>query len=546
MHDFRFVRWGTPGPEHLPYLVSDPAESPAHRVRLGMKLGSTEEKSGGGRSLPTEVSPPALQQAFSKILHGLSRQESSGQGNAGNAALKDLGALIEATECDKLFEGTGGGGSPREMPEILGQVAKALEKFAAPKEKADGSEEHPEVPEKATEVGLLFLKLLGKVETAKSSPVCPAWKTGLRHLSGPTYIFAITHRLKQPWTSPKSQHVAGEVLSLLFRVTECSSVAEFLCGENEDDRGRFAVVLGLLKPHLNKETWKKNPAVKHVFSWTLQQVTQPWLSQHLDKILPPSLLISDDYQTDNKVLGVQCLHHIVINVPAADLLQYNRAQVLYHALFNHLYMPEHRLIQAVLLCLLDLFPVLEKALHWQGEAARASTHCHEVLQLVLTHMESEHRLLLRRTYARNLPAFVKKLGILTARHLKRLEQVILGYLEVYDEPEDESRLKILETLKLVMQYTWPRIPCRVVVLLKALLKLICDIARDTIPTTEAAKSAVLQEATDCLILLDHCSQGQVKGLLANIALSCDDSTVVSCIRKVQGSAEAPGEDPGDD
>jgi hypothetical protein len=40
--------------------------------------------------------------------------------------------------------------------------------------------------------------------------------------------------------------------------------------------------------------------------------------------------------------------------------------------------------------------------------------------------------------------------------LKRLEQVILGYLEVYDEPEDETRLKILETLKLVMQYTWPR------------------------------------------------------------------------------------------
>lgn len=164
----------------------------------------------------------------------------------------------------------------------------------------------------------------------------------------------------------------------------------------------------------------------------------------------------------------------------------------------------------MLLCLLDLFPVLEKALHWQGETARATAHCHEVLQLVLTHMEPEHRLLLRRTYARNLPAFVKKLGILTARHLKRLEQVILGYLEVYDEPEDESRLKILETLKLVMQYTWPRIPCRVVVLLKALLKLICDIARDTIPTTEAAKSAVLQEATDCLILLDHCSQGQVK------------------------------------
>lgn len=64
--------------------------------------------------------------------------------------------------------------------------------------------------------------------------------------------------------------------------------------------------------------------------------------------------------------------------------------------------------QAVLLCLLDLFPVLEKGLHWKGDAVRATTHCHDVLQLILTHMEPEHRLLLRRTYARNLPAFVRK------------------------------------------------------------------------------------------------------------------------------------------
>lgn len=48
------------------------------------------------------------------------------------------------------------------------------------------------------------------------------------------------------------------------------------------------------------------------------------------------------------------------------------------------------------------------------------------------------------------------------------------------------------------------------VLLKALLKLICDVARDPNLTPEPVKSALLEEATDCLILLDHCSQGQVK------------------------------------
>nr|KAF6371010.1 TELO2 interacting protein 2 [Myotis myotis] len=471
--------------------------------------GSPQPPPREGSSPPGERPASDLGQALSQILHRLTGPESR-RGSARNAALQDLSALLEATGCDRLFAGsdTPLGGAPG----TLGAVTAALEKHAAPRKEEGGADGCSAVAEKAAAVGLLFTKLLRRVESAKESPGCLAWKRGLRHLAGPIYVFAITHSLQQPWTRPGAREVAREVLALLLRVTECGSVAGFLHGEHEGEKGRFAEILGLLQPDLNKESWKNNPATKHVFSWTLQQVTRPWLNQHLERILPPSLLISDDYQIENKVLGVHCLHHIVLNVPAADLLQYNRAQVLYHALFNHLYTPEHHLIQAVLLCLLDLFPVLEKGLHWQGGAARPTTHCDEVLQLILTHMEPEHRILLRRTYARNLPAFVKRLGILTVRHWKRLERVILGYLEVYDGPEEEARLKTLETLKLLMQYTWPRVSCRLVVLLKALLKLICDVARDSSLTPETVKGALLEEATDCLLLLDRCSQGQVKHL----------------------------------
>ncbi|XP_030168193.1 TELO2-interacting protein 2 isoform X3 [Lynx canadensis] len=465
---------------------------------------SRESPSREGTSLPGEWPSSALGQSFSQILHRLTSQESR-RGKGKSAAVQDLGALIEATERDQFFEGSGT--SLHGMPEVLGQVAKALEKYAAPPKEQEGrGHGYSEVAEKAAAVGLVFLKLLGKFEAAKNSLVCPKWKTGLRDLAGPIYIFAVTHSLEQPWTSPRSHDVAGEVLALLLQVTECGSVAGFLHGENEDEKGRFILIMELLKPDLNKESWKNNPATKHVFSWTLQQVSRPWLNQHLERILPPSLLISDDYQTENKILGVHCLRHIVLNV-------------------------------AVLSCLLDLFPVLEKGLHWKGGGARPTTHCDEVLQLILTHMEPEHRLLLRRTYARNLPVFVKRLGILTVRHLKRLERVIIGYLEVYDGPEEEARLKTLETLKLLMQYTWPRVSCRRVVLLKALLKLICDVARDPNLTPEPVKSALLEEATDCLILLDHCCQGQVKGLLVKILQSCEDSKVVNCIRKVQQVSE---------
>ncbi|XP_009991548.1 PREDICTED: TELO2-interacting protein 2 [Chaetura pelagica] len=330
-----------------------------------------------------------------------------------------------------------------------------------------------------------------------------------------------------------SRGVAQELLAGLVRAAGCGSVAEFLRGKSEEEEGRFAAVLGILKHELTKDTWKCNPATKLVFCWTLPQVTRPWLSPHLERVLPPSLLLSDDYREENKILGVQCLHHIILNVPAAELCQFNRAQVVYHALYNHLYSREAPLIQAVLLCLLDLLPILERAQRWQQQSSPPAP-CHQVLQLVLTQMEAEHRLALRRVYARALPAFLQRLGILMVRHLKRLERVILGYLEVWDGPEEEARLGILEALRCAIEHAWPRMPCRLPVLLPALLKLIWDVHTDQSPTPEPVRAALLQGATECLILLDRCSQGQVKVLLEGVYRSCEEPR--ECIRKVQESA----------
>lgn len=48
------------------------------------------------------------------------------------------------------------------------------------------------------------------------------------------------------------------------------------------------------------------------------------------------------------------------------------------------------------------------------------------------------------------------------------------------------------------------------VLLPALLKMMWDVHSDQGPTPEPVKAALLQGATDCLILLDCCSEGRVK------------------------------------
>ncbi|XP_014747898.1 PREDICTED: TELO2-interacting protein 2 [Sturnus vulgaris] len=446
-------------------------------------------------------------------------------------ALRELSALLQAADPRWLL-GTAG-------PAALGELAAALGDLAAPPRREQDGAEPPgqdaalaAVAERAERVGAVFLLLLQKLEAARGQHSPGA--SGLRRLLGHAFIFAVTHKEQRPWTTASSRAVAQEVLERLVQAAGCGSVEEFLRGKEGDEEGRFGAVMGLLKKELTKDTWKCNPASKDVFSWALLRVCRPWLCPHLERVLPPALLLSDDFQEENKVLGVRCLHHIVLNVPGADLCQFNRAQVLFHALYNHLYSREAPLIQAVLLCLLDLLPILQRCQRHQGQG-RAVSPWDQVLQLVLTHMEAEYGLALRRVYAGTLPAFVTRLGILIVRHLKRLERVILGYLEVSDGPKEEARLAILETLQCTIEHAWPRMPCRLPVLLKALLRLLWDVHTERGPTPEPIRAALLHRATQCLILLDHCSQGHVKVLLQGVQSSCEEKQVRECLRKVQES-----------
>uniref|UniRef100_A0A4W3HZF2 TELO2 interacting protein 2 n=1 Tax=Callorhinchus milii TaxID=7868 RepID=A0A4W3HZF2_CALMI len=271
---------------------------------------------------------------------------------------------------------------------------------------------------------------------------------------------------------------------------------------------------------LPRETGKLNPASGRVLCWVLERARSPALSLHLDAALPPALLLSDDYRTNNKVLGVRCLQHIIVNVPPAELLQYNRAQVLYHALYNHLYTHEVSLVQAVLPCLLALLPVLEGPP--DPGKPRAPGPSDDTLRLILTHMEAEDKIPLRRVYASHLPTFTARLGITVLRHWKRLQRVILGYLEVDDGSSDEAaRLGVLRTLETVIQQAWPRsvsTDAGLGPLLRALLRLVLDVCEGG---SEAAGSReqLLQSATRCVCLLHHCSSDTVPVSAAPVCLS---------------------------
>ncbi|XP_041089544.1 TELO2-interacting protein 2-like isoform X2 [Polyodon spathula] len=351
------------------------------------------------------------------------------------------------------------------------------------------------IPGKACTVAGVLLRLVRRLGAANVVLPCSSTADPVRSLLckllPPVFVFCAAHMQGLPWTNVQSELAARELLAASVQTAGCETLTELLCGKSsdDDDEGILGAVLELLKPEMKKETWKLNQATKHVFSWTLIQ-------------------------------------------PAAALRQFNRAHVLYHALFNHLYTPEAHLIQAVLPCLLDLLSVLEKPPQKAGDPRKA-TRYDEVLRLVLTHMEMEHKIPLRRVYARNIPPFIERLGIVIVRHLKRLERVIVGYLEVYDGPEEVARLYTLQALENTIQHAWPRMASRLDVLVKSLLRLIYDVSTDCSPTPQAVREDLLQRAVHCLILLHHCCDQELRTALAGVHRTCPVTRVLECIEKVQ-------------
>ncbi|KAA8592862.1 hypothetical protein FQN60_018317, partial [Etheostoma spectabile] len=312
-------------------------------------------------------------------------------------------------------------------------------------------------------------------------------------------VFAVTHFQDQAWTSCSSRAAAQSLQEALLRAGGWRDSPDLLMGdrsqgeegeEGEKNRGILGGILDVLQHQLTKDSWQRCEAVKLVFAWTLLQ-------------------------------------------PAADLRQFNRAEVIYQALFKHLYTTETAVIQSVLSCLLDLLLVLEKPPSSLAPCSYRRKPCRhdDVLRLVLRHMEAEDKVALRRVYASALPLYIDRMGVAVCRHLRQVERVVLGYLEVRDPPEETSRLKILDVLQRTTRAAWPRMACRVAVLLRSLLKLLVAVSSDC-QLSDSVRQKLMNETSVCLKLLDGCCHGDLQPLLQQIDSSCCSSEVLSCLATV--------------
>jgi len=233
------------------------------------------------------------------------------------------------------------------------------------------------------------------------------------------------------------------------------------------------------------------------------QVKHPYIGEHFFKLMSPLLLLIDDYEMESKTLGFKCLKHVVDNMNSAELQWYGRADVLFEAAQRHVYTSDPFLVRVLHPCLLSILTVVEPSPQ-KSKFGRKTTKCDSVFQIILSSMEFESKIAVRRAYASHLKDFIEHMGITILRHFKRLLRVLVSFLEVSDYPDEETRLNILDSLNAAMLQAWPRIPNHSSTILKCLLKLLVDVTDSSAHLTTGAYQQLKSKTAECLLTLLRC------------------------------------------
>lgn len=319
----------------------------------------------------------------------------------------------------------------------------------------------------------------------------------VKNLSCGAVVICLEHELAGPWTTAQSVKCASSLLATLC-IANGHDTLDSLLNMSDGKLGLLQHILKETLPKLTQTTWKLNPAAGRVFRRCLLLTRQPLFSDCLAMFLPPTLLFVDDFEAENRLPGLQCLHHIVHHCSRTELRWYGRADVIYDSLVRAMFGCDEVALQAVLFCLFDVLDIVETSPR-RSTGPRTWCRHDELFSKYLTNMEMESRLPIRRTYAKHLGAFISKLGITTVRHLSQLVRVVVDYLQFSDGQGEQCRCDILDALLVILSESWPRVSSHADEIMKSLVRLLDDVGRQT--DSSSVQMGVQRRALDCVQLL---------------------------------------------
>lgn len=150
-----------------------------------------------------------------------------------------------------------------------------------------------------------------------------------QELDNATIFLAVNLDL-HPWNNPQ---LVNECNRLFNQITNanCESKNMIKSPQFCDKVNKY------ISKALRRCAWQDHAVVCSLYLWYCHQLKFPLVSEHLDILLPPSLLLVDSYDDELKVQGVKCLQHIMSESGKVELRWHGRAQVIFDALQKLMY-----------------------------------------------------------------------------------------------------------------------------------------------------------------------------------------------------------------
>lgn len=246
------------------------------------------------------------------------------------------------------------------------------------------------------------------------------------------------------WSNSSSAKASAQLLTELSKGTSLVHLA--------------TAVLKSVHPKLRKDTWKKNLCYVYVYKAALFALDRQTISDTLPLVLPPGLLLVDDYSLPNQRLGVACMNRVVCSVTTVQLGWQGRRDVIFDALQRLLYAKDPDLIIGLHSCFrcLLLGDAVEGSFQFRDQ--NGVRKCEKIFSELLDAAESEQTILLRNAYSSQFVPYIECLGVNVIKYMNKTLRVVLQYVEVYSAGEEQTcRRNALLAVAAFVKYTWPRI-----------------------------------------------------------------------------------------
>ena len=313
-----------------------------------------------------------------------------------------------------------------------------------------------------------FVSLLNNVISALNTQVILINNSSL----APLFFLAALHQSPGSWQSPATRELSTILLQHIYTAYDTDEIFSFLSTQIEES----CVLSELFKPIqqlITTKQWEFSPTVKLLAAWLQSKCSYPLLGAYIHLFLPIVLRLLDDLSPDNQLIGLHSTSHMISNVTKAELLVYNRDEVLLSALERFIYtdhsqiLLDYQLVMVKLLSLMEQSPSKSLSPETLG-LTRHDSH----LSCLLSTISLSSTIELKRVRIKMLSRTVVLFNSALLPHLSQLVKAIEFFLSLPDLPSERVRFETMDLILFICQHCYQQIHVHLFPLTLALIKLI--------------------------------------------------------------------------